>query len=149
MSFYADIDGERILHARITVPYHGAWTVDAMLEHGVELGKAVTVKVGGLTLTGTTFAAFPFAGKTSCRIVAGANGWPTILPPKAYFAATGVRRSLVLNDAARECGETLGAFDDATIGTAFVRLRFQAVRILAILSGESWYVDFAGTTQVN
>jgi hypothetical protein len=148
MSFYADVDGEQILHGRVVVPYYGTWTVDAMLEHGVELGKSVTVTIGSLVLKGTTFAAFPFAGKTSCRIVGGANGWPKVLPPRAYFNPNGVKLSLVLGAAAKECGETLGALSDTSIGTAYVRLQGPAVRVLSILAGESWYVDYSGVTQI-
>jgi hypothetical protein len=70
------------------------------------------------------------------------------LPAKpAYANDAGVKLSTVIGDAARECGETLGAIPTGTAGPHFVRAEGPAVRVLHELAERAWYVDEAGVTQ--
>lgn len=145
MSFYAELDGDRIIQAVIAIPFYGAWTADVLLEHGIDVNDGVALTVGTLTLSGTTFASAIFQGKTSARIVGGKNGWSKTVDARSYYQVTGLKLSTVLGDAARDCGEVLGSFSEETLGTSYVRISGPAMRVLA---GRPWWIDFEGKTQV-
>jgi hypothetical protein len=152
---FATLNGQRVIAAHVHVPGFGAWVADVALDDQAASPPTgqVTLVVGDLTLTGTVLpaASGTFNQKGWYRIIAGAGRWSTILPSKGYHNDAGMKASLVINDVAREAGETIGTFTDATLqGVDFVRQAGPASRIFveALGNGINWWVDYAGTTQV-
>lgn len=138
-----DLNGTRVIEATLWIPWHGRWMLDVRLDLPVELSGAVTFSVAGAgTWRGSVLRAGVEAGSTRARIVGGAGGWGDTLPKRAYVGP--VKRSLVISDAAKECGESVSVAADATL-PAYVRAAGPASRVL---DGVPWYVDAAGVTQV-
>lgn len=152
---FLSVDGRPCTSIRLTVPYVGPWeaVVSVQDESPLPVGR-VRIVFGGLTLTGTVEAE---ANGTQtlerrARIVAGGGGWRTVLRPRAYHNDAGVRAQLVCSDAARECGEVLGAFVPGRerIGIDYARSAGPASRALtdAIGGGVAWWLDYDGVTNV-
>jgi hypothetical protein len=148
---YADLNGTRVASGQITIPYYGVWHADLLLADELTVpttALGLTLTLAALVLKGTAFRTATYGGATSVRMIGGAGGWRKTLPAKYYRLASGLSLSTVLNDAARESGETITLASDRIIGTAYVRESGPASKALATLSGGLWYVDFTGRTQV-
>lgn len=152
MTLFASANGRRVVKA--DVRFTREWTADLDFdEAGAPLTGAVTIVLGGLTLKGTVDAAHAgtFAEGRRVRVLGGAGGWGKELPPRPYHNDAGVRRSLVLQDAAREAGETLelDAASDGRIGSDYDRPAGAASAVFAHAApGLVWWVDVAGVTHV-
>lgn len=145
----ATLNGIRVTKASVTIPAWGCWYAEVHLDSEHTLTGAVTLVVADLTLAGTVLSGGPTLGRSSYRIVAGAGGWGQTLPKKSYANDAQVKVSTVLEDAARECGETMAAIDsDLRTGPAYVRDAGPASRSLHELAPSAWYVDEAGTTRL-
>jgi len=149
----ATVNGHTVTHARVYVPNLGAWHAELELEQAPELSGRVTLKVAGLVLSGTVDASASgaFGEKRTCRVVAGAGGWATELAPKNYHNDARVKALHIAQDAAREAGEQLGNFVPTAerVGVDYVRQRGPASTVLeAAAGGATWWVDYAGVTQV-
>lgn len=151
MTDFATLNGARIISGSITVPFYGAWSGDVVLAESdaIAIGpKAVTLKLGNLTLVGTAYRTAGFAGSRSARLVAGAGGWMQSVSARQYHSSGGVQASMVLRDAASEVGETVNLASDSSLGTDFVREADRASNVLEQVSAGVWWIDPAGTTQV-
>lgn len=153
MSLYVSVDGKRATSLTLRVPFAGVWLADVELDDDSPLTGRVDIKLGTATWTGTVVRAYAgaFAMRTCARIAGGAGGWGTLLRPRHYHDDNGVRTALVVRDAAREAGETLGTvtYASATIGTDFVRRRGPAARVLEqVLDDTPWWVAADGTTRI-
>ncbi len=145
------INGRRVTSASITFPMFGAWAADVVLADAPELAttaKGVSLVVADLTIVGTVVRQGSFAGSLTARIVGGAAGWRTELPAKGYSHAVGVKLSSVLDDAARENGETFATSPDRQLGSHWVRERAKGEALLSILLDGEWWIDAAGVTQM-
>lgn len=160
---FASVAGHRVIHLHVHIPNIGAWYADADLEEKTDLTGRVEIKIGRLTLVGTVSQVFSgsFALATKLRIVAGAGGWAKGVPAKAYHndavakaedgtTAAGVKASTILEDAAREVGETLEISIQNRVGVDFVRRVGPASHVLeqVLGSGAPWRVDYDGLTRI-
>lgn len=146
MSF-ATLNGINASQALLRWPRRGAWVADVRLDVSTALAGAVVFRLGALDLAGTIVRGGAFAHAGYYRVVAGAGRWGTVLPARAYRNDAGVRRSLVLADAAREAGEVVVLpLEDVLLGTAWSRVRGPARAALAAAWGAEWYVSELGAT---
>lgn len=141
------LNGASVTAQSITIPYYGPWAADVALAADAAMSDAATLVIGDLTLKGTVRRVAAFSGSKTARIVGGAGGWRKTLKPKAYDHAAGVKRSTVLQDAARECGESLVLATDKVIGTHYQREEAQAERVLHLLTDGHWWIDTGGVTR--
>lgn len=148
---FATLGGERVVRGRVHVPGVGVWHADLEMEGEPSLSGRQTLALGDLRLSGTI--ADPNSGTNAAvaayQIVAGGGGWSRVLPARSYHNDAGVRASTVVEDAAREAGETLGSTPTEMVGADYVRSRGPAsVTIADIAAGVPWWVDFEGTTRI-
>lgn len=136
----------------LTVPQVGPWYADVDLVDDTVVSGRVTLRVGGLTLSGTVDARHDGTQGVvrRTRVVAGSGSWGRTVAAKHYHNDAGVRALLVAQDAAREAGESLGTFSvTGAVGVDYVRASGQASAALVDVIGETpWWVDFDGVTQV-
>lgn len=151
MSFFASVNGLRIVGGQLLIPLVGMWTADLQLASDELLSGSVTVVVGNLTLQGTVYRASYYGGQARCRLVGGAGGWRKPILAQGYGSGSGVKLSHVLGDAAAACGETLGLPNDRTIGPGYARFAGIASDALWQMVGQgmipAWYIDPSGVTQ--
>jgi hypothetical protein len=147
------LERQRVVGAVIRVPAQGPWYADVDLEEAPDLTGRVTLAVGSVNFVGTIDERFAgtFALQRRVRIVAGAGAWGSILARRGYHSDGGVRAQNVANDAARDAGENLIAFEGAreVLGNDFVRAAGAAsVTLEHAAGGVPWWVDYDGNTRV-
>lgn len=152
MSF-ANVAGHQIECVTIHVPGAGVWFADVDFAEAPEVSGRVTLTTGDTTWSGTIDPERNgvFGDRRRCRIVAGAGNWGALLPAKGYHNDAGVKARDVAADAAREAGETLGAFSNQLerLGNDYARIAGPASNILTDTArGSVWWVDRAGVTHV-
>lgn len=147
MSDYAMLDGERIVNASLSIPYYGCWAADVGLDSAKAIPDLVTLTIANLTLVGHVVRMAGFAGSRTARVVGGAGGWRKEVPQQAYFDPNGVKRGIVLRDAAAAVGEQVNVQNDQAIGLVFVREKAPAQRVLRQVLGNTWWVDNLGVMQ--
>lgn len=145
---YLALNGRRIVSARVTVPFYGAWCADVTLAIADTIPLTSVLTIGDLTLNGTIFRMASFSGSRSARLVGGGAGWRKVIPAQAYYNPLGVRASIVLGDAASIVGERLNLVTDSVLGTSYVREAAPAERVLRLIAGAQWWIDSSGVTQV-
>ena len=153
MAFYATLNGGRVVSAHVEIPYYGTWTADVTLAADTVLAAEDVLTIGDLSLKGFVQRVFDFAGSRTCRLVGGYGGWQKTIPAKAYLLPSGVPVSMVLGDAAQECGEQWGTLDlssyaSGVLASSWVRERAAAQRVLRLLAGALWWVDGTGATRL-
>jgi hypothetical protein len=149
----ATINGERATRVQLHVPGVGAWWADVDLEEAPELSEAAVIALDGLELHGTVL---PLESGTHVlerrvRVVGGAGGWSTLLPAKPYHNDASIRAATVIEDAAREAGETLGDVAPVLerLGIDYVRRAGPAFRVLEDAGGGApWWVAYDGRTHL-
>lgn len=145
------INGHGLTQLRVLVSNVGPWIAECDLQENPTITDRATIRAGSLTLTGTVGRGGEYGLQRRVRVVAGAAGWSNEIKSKPYHNDAGVKARLVAEDAARECGETLGQFipTDDRLGRDYVRSAGVAARTLEACSGGvPWWVDYAGITQV-
>jgi len=147
--------GGRTAHSvRVVVGNIGTWHAECDIDDDSELSGRVTISIGTLRLAGAVLQPYDGAHGTvrKCRVVGGAGGWQQLLGAKGYHNDAGVKARLVAEDAAREAGETLGAFVPAAerLGADYAREagRTAAAALEDVIGGVPWWVDFQGVTHV-
>lgn len=141
----ATVNGIAIQEMTLRLTLSGAWeaTLTADTTDATKIHGAATISLDGVNFIGTAAAEADAGGKTTARVVAGADGLGTELTPQSYTATT-VR--VVLADILRECGETLSSgADSATLGRTiegWVRLRQTGKdaikKLVEFIGGISW-----------
>lgn len=146
----ATLSDRDVLRCTVVLPRWGVWHADVLVASGddLEQGAACVLELAGLRLVGSVQRGGSYRERGWYRIRGGSGGWTTTIPERAYRNAAGVKLRTVLDDAARESGETLGTYTDRRIGPAFVRQRGAGVLVLDQLEPDGWYVDEAGVTQI-
>lgn len=147
ISAYANLSGARITKASITIPYYGIWTAVVTMAQPFTAPTPCTLSVADMTLTGFVYRSDQFAGLQIAQLIGGFGGWGKTLSAKKYGSPGGVKVSLVLGDAALECGEQVALSQDATIGTFYGRDAGPASNVLRDLAGALWWIDPKGVTQ--
>jgi len=143
------LNGGRVTGGSITIPKYGPWSADlSMAEVATLPSTIVPVVAGDLTLRGTVRRSNPFAGSQSARLVGGFGGWRKVIAAKGYSHVAGVKRSSVLVDAARACGEQIDTSTDKVIGVHFTRKEAKAEQVLHFLTDGKWWIDPDGVTQI-
>lgn len=142
------LNGFSVLSCRLHVPAWGPWYAEAEIDRPEALAGAVTLVLADTTWRGTVLSGGPWAGRARYRLVGGAGGWGRTIPSVSYANDLGVKLAGVFGDAARACGETLGALPAGATGPAYVRPVGPASSALEQLAAEQWYVDAAGVTQL-
>ena len=142
---YAKANGHRLQTARLTIPRIGAWVADVHTDdEAQDLGGILSV--GTLVLEGRQMRGEAWQGSTRARLVGGYGGWRTALPARYYASAGGVRRTALVADAARECGEVLvDSPAELVVGLNYSRPAQQASATLYGL-GLEWRVTELGGT---
>ncbi len=147
---YAELAGQPVLEATVTIPVRGTWTADVVLAKAVEQTSTdglLTLTMADVTLKGTVVRGGDFQSSFRARMVGGYAKWRNTLGPKSYQNAAGLRLKPILTDLAREAGERINITDDRVIGTAFVRKTGPATLTLDELYPD-WWVDAEGVTQI-
>lgn len=150
MTLFASLNDVHAVKACIRIPKVGAWSVDLALDKSIDLsvGSKCIVQASDIKLHGTLVRGGNYHGQFSGRIVGGAGGWAKPLKPKYYTVPTvGVRLAMILKDAARECGETIGTIPDRVVGYKYFRKAREGSYLLHTLIGP-WYVGFSGVTEI-
>lgn len=145
------INGQPVTKLRLTVGATGPWFADVDLDDDAgALSGRVSITFGGRTYLGTVTEQ-GVLGTRRARVVAGGAGWGRTLAPRAYHNDAQVKALNVAQDAAREAGETLGAFvpSSLTVGVDYARQSGPASRALEdVIGSASWWVGADGVTVV-
>lgn len=154
-SSYITIGGQPATRAVVVMPSAGVWWADVDCELAPNLGGALDLVVGTLTLRGTIDSARSgaFGERRRARVIGGAGAWGTALHARHYHNDAGVRARVVIEDAAREAGETVSIDADIgarVLGVDYVRESGPASRALRAAIGDAvWWVEPDGTTRVS
>ncbi|AKF06083.1 hypothetical protein [Sandaracinus amylolyticus] len=153
MTAFAHVNGHPAIAIAVHVPGVGPWWADVTLEGDPDLSGAVTIGIGELSLEGTVDPGHSGTHglQRRMRVVAGAGAWGSLLRARSYHNDAQVRARTVVEDAAREAGETLGDFAPAAerIGVDYVRQAGPASRALEdVIGGVPWWVGYDGVTRV-
>lgn len=152
---YATIAGQPVTRAVVELPAAGVWWADVGCELAPDVSGAVDLVIGTLALRGTVAAdrSGTFGQRRTVRVLGGAGAWGSALPARHYHNDAGVRARLVIEDAAREAGETVqidAAIGARSLGVDFVREAGPASRALRAAVGDAvWWVDTDGVTRVS
>lgn len=147
----ATLQGYTITDGRVQIPKSGIWFANVQLEGERDVSGAVDLKVADLVLKGTVLAGKPDKGRTSLRIVGGKGKWGDTIKAKDYSNDAGVRTRTVLEDAARDCGESFDsstASIDARLGPKWTRPESPAANVLNLIAPHGWYVGEDGVTRI-
>lgn len=135
-----------VLRGDVLLPRVGSWTADLTLDAETAPTGSVTIaSPAGLRLVGTAERSRAVEGRVEVRVRGGAGGLLRELAPVAYRPVGGVRVRTILEDWARESGESLSSAIApellAEFLPAWTRERGtaeRAVRTLARALGCSW-----------
>lgn len=149
---FATLAGYSCARVIVQVPHNGPWWADVDLVEAPSVSGSVELALGSLRLRGTILAQSSGTdlAQRRVRLLAGAGAWGSLLPPKAYHSDARIRARTVIQDAAREAGETveMGSVGDTQIGIDYVRQAGAASRALEdVIGAASWWVDFDGVTR--
>lgn len=153
MTGFASVEGHNATRVQVHVPHTGPWFADLDMEGDPALSGGVTLKLGDLELVGTVRARNDGTHglQRQTRIVAGNDGWGSLLAAKSYHNDASVKARTVADDAARSAGEVIGDFapERQRLGLHYVRQAGPASRTLEeVIGAVSWWVDYDGVTQV-
>lgn len=148
------VDGNGVERMRLFVPSRGPWSADLDFLEQPDVSGQITIEQGSARLVGTVVPrqSGTHTLQRRVRVVGGAGGWGNEIDQAAYHNDAGVSRRFIAQEAARLAGETLEGF--ASMGPSafavdYARERGPASRSLEdAAGGASWWVDFAGKTQV-
>lgn len=148
MTNYATYAGLRITHGVISIPYVGLWAADVKLADSTVAPATGTIVLGSLTLVGALGRSGALGGTRGIGVNGGAGGWRRTVPALPYSNPAGVRLANVLEDVAREVGETMaGVTASDTVGLHYARREGVASMVLRDLC-PLWYVRPDGVTTV-
>lgn len=153
--FYSELNKKQVIQADVWIPQSGIWYADVVLDSAADLSGNAELKVNDLTLKGTIIPYFSgdYVLQSSYKIVGGKYGWKNVLKSKDYHNDAGVKISEILNDAARECGETIVEIDSSLTrldSVDFIRRRQSGSRTIEqiIQRPLQWWVDYNGETHI-
>lgn len=159
MSFSADLNGVRVLRARLVTCRRGPWFADVDLDPDSAPVTLTDVPSGAVVLTisppgGTPIvlrgtvdpsASGRFVSGVPVRVLAGGGGWSTTVPAQHFHSDGGLSTLTVEQATAAACGETVVDASPLGLGIDWDRLEGPARRVFG---DRDWYVDPSGVTQV-
>ena len=150
MGDFGDVNGQRIITARLGIPRRGLWTADVKLVGGSSastVAGAALLTLGDVSLVGTVKRQDTYGGALYARMVGGFGGWGKTVSPRYY--AAGVTLTMVAADAASDCGEfvLVDSSVSQSIGPAYTRPALQGSAILSQLV-PLWWVNALGLTNL-
>lgn len=153
MTHFAELDGIRVVDARVCFPRWGAWHADVTIEKDATVGAKSTLVFGDLTLACAAWRPpVAWQGRTRVRLIGGAGGWGNEIDPFSYSSPNGVKLALVLGDAAKAAGERvelLGSLRDKSVGSHYQRVKAVASRVLNLFVPGAWWIAPNGKTMVS
>ena len=146
---FAELAGVRVEEGTITVPTLGCFHADVTLDGKAPAATSgLVLSVAGLKVTCSPYRPpITFQGKTRIRLIGGYGGWRKVIKAKGYKLSAGVKLSLILGDAAKECGEKISVGDDRVLGNHYARDEAPAMRTLNRWCADTWWIDVDGTTK--
>ena len=145
---FATVNDNRIISGNICIPFYGIWTALVILATSATINPSITLKIANLTMKGTAYRMASFSGSRSVLIVGGKAGWRDQISEQSYYNTNGLKKSLLLRDAASAVGESINLGFDDVIGTHYIRESAVAERTLRDIAGDVWWMDNNGVTQV-
>lgn len=146
-NLFCGIGTNRIIEATITIPNYGIWYADVKFDQDVTMGETgFSLDLADLSMRASVYRRGNYQGSTRARIIGGAAGWHQKISAKFYDHVVGVKASMVLQDAAREVGESIQLANDFIVGPSFVRQEAHAGRVLSQLAGSLWFMRPDGVT---
>lgn len=142
------VGGVRIVSGSLSLHYYGLWTADFALATADAVGDVVQVAIGNLIAKGFVLRSAEFAGSRQVRLAGGMGGWRKTIPERSYSLAGGVPLTMVLTDAAKECGETIQLASPTLLAPDFVREKATGANLLRNYAGPLWWMELDGTTRV-
>jgi hypothetical protein len=143
------LNGITVTRAEVFLSAWGVPWADVELDEPAELSGDVVLEFTGLTLVGTIASGGPYQGRARYRVAGGKGRWGSTVKRKAYANDAGVKASLVVRDAAGECGETLtGPLPTHAVGPHFTRPDGAASDVLNLVTPRAWYVSEDGLTRI-
>lgn len=143
------LNGHRVTAGRVFIPKWGCWFVEASIDGEFVLNGDVEVQVADLALKGAVISGGPAKGRSGYRVIGGKGGWGKTIDAWSYVDDAGVKKSTILQDAARRAGETLAAIPPTErVGPRWTRAEGPASHDLELLAPGAWYVDEAGVTRL-
>jgi hypothetical protein len=136
----------RVLSCAVELPAKGIWHADVETDGDEPLSGAVTIKLADATFVGTMRSGGVRNGRGTWKIVGGKGGWASTVKRKGYTSDAGVKIQTVIEDAARDAGETLRGTTSTRLGSHYTRVEGLASESLALL--DAWYVDVDGATVI-
>lgn len=148
MTDFSSYSGERVVSAKVAIPYYGTWSADIAMSSATAMPDvAAPLVIGDLSMIAAPARAASFADSRTARVVGGYGGWRKPVPRQGYRGAN-VRISTVLGDAAAIVGERVSIdITDVNLGR-FARAAGRASLVLRQVAGDSWYVAPNGVTHV-
>jgi hypothetical protein len=149
---HVTLGGLSVARASLSIPARGAWFVRSItLVDGPTTTPAGVLKIGAAEWRGTIVNSGLFGDQWQGELAAGAGKWGTPIPRRGYHNDANVSAELVIRDAAREAGETLGTVAPAAanLGINYARKAGSASEALIDAAGGApVWVDRAGVTHV-
>lgn len=153
MTAFAHIGGVVITKLRLVAGSTGPWVAHVELEEDADFEGPVQIVIGERSLEGTIAPqdSGAFGLQRRLTVIGGGGGWGREVGERDYQNDAGVKARTVVDDAAREVGETIGDFapEASRIGGHYSREAGLASRVLEEAIGSAhWWVDFDGVTHV-
>lgn len=154
MGNWASLGGNRIVFGVLCIPYRGVWDADVVLATTQVLPPLSVLTVGDLSMVCAVTRQVAFAGQTSARLVGGTAGWRKPVAARAYQKPSGVPLSIVLGDAASDCGEVVSPLamttaQNTSLGSFAIREAGPVGRtVLRMWCEPLWWVDQSGMLQL-
>lgn len=106
------INGATITSGTIKMPRVGIWHADISVDSETDIAGAATITTDdkSFSLVGIVQRHGIYEGRLGIRVIGGAGGFGTVIPPRAYRNAT---VGLVLRDILTPAGEAVAAATDA------------------------------------
>jgi hypothetical protein len=149
---FLQVNGCDCVRGRIVLPLTGAWVADVVCDPQSSVGSfpnpgsSATVLFGQQSFQGVVRRASNPFGTIFARLIGGAGGLPSVLPPLAYQNTT-VKQ--VVSDLLSAAGESLSPMSDPSVVSQslpfWIRQEAPAWRSLAVLVDN---LDLDGTWRV-
>lgn len=139
-----------VTRARVQVPAWGRYWADVELQTVADyaVGAQLDLTIADVTMKVAVVSGGTFEGRSAYRLVGGAGKWGNTIKRKSYHNDATVKRSLILSDAAKDCGEQITDLPLDRLSAHYARPEGPASAVLHQIAYRNWYVDFAGVTHI-
>lgn len=141
------LNGVAATRMRVQIADWGRWWCDVDLAEPAVLAGAAAVVLADIAGSGTIVSGGAVDGKAAYRVVGGKGGWGKRIKAKGYVNDAGVKVSGVVQDAAREVGETVDGLPATKLAAHYTRDEAPASKVLQNIFPQGWRVDLDGVTR--